>query len=1047
MRQERITNKSIFVSSTFRDMQAERDMLRDFVVPRVNEFASQYGRAVELIDLRWGIDTDSDSQAEKMLLKEEKALLEAKQNKKVLRTCLDEIERSRPLFLGIIGSRYGWIPPVTQMESALDEAVLNLDDLNMTPADLDMSVTALEIEYGVLRSKEPPVCLFYFRDSVDCSSIPEENRWVYKDENEKEITKLGELKQEIRARFNTDVKSYPADVNENGIVVDRSWADMVAADIIDKLREQWGDLPDTPPDWKESEQDRQEIFRESRTRFFAGREEAIKELTDYCLNDNPTPQLLMLQGAAGSGKSGLLCKVMEHMNHHPVLLLPFCCGISSRSSRADNMLRYFISLICKQLDMEDDSDSMTKFQDLKDRFIDLLYTACEKFRVVMIVDALDQLSDTDEARRMLWISSNLPGNFKMLCSIIDGPEVDVIQYLGGVVRPVPVISKDDEIAIIHSIAQRHRKQIGTAVVEHILSKKAPDGTQAAQNPLYLSLIAQDLVMIDRYELDIIQQYIDDDKMSHTEALSKFMTERIDETPGDPEGAYLAVLGRIETILEKDTPGGRDFVRGICGMIAVSRSGLRESDLDDAFAVMNIKYSSADFSWLRQMMRGHFAQGDVQQWDFSHQSLRRALRKNRQEELLYLGNGLSVHFRNLIMFEPFAQREGMHHLFMANKVDTIVELMSLPIVLNNDAMIRGLADIYTENENGAAFLLSLTASADGLLRDQRLNVSDTVRKYLKLLPENAHRFHIEMTLMLLKVLSEFGDYSTLLSKTYCQDDLAGLYTQTGQTFDAEKYYIQALETREQICLHYNTADDIKHLVVSYGKLGDHKMSFGLIEEAGELYKKALDVSEKVYAETGSMVSLREVAVSYSKMGNYMAGTGKLNEALEYHWKNFKAVEQIYEQTGTLGALRDLTIGCNKMGDHLTTLERIEEAGQFYQKSAKASEYMYNQTGSLENLYDLCASYIRMGDHLTDLGQIKDAGPYYIRSLEGSEQIYKQTGMISDLREVCILYERMADHLNELRQPEEAEEYIRKAIRTGEEIFAQTGLVSDLSVFSD
>jgi hypothetical protein len=49
------------------------------------------------------------------------------------------------------------------------------------------------------------------------------------------------------------------------------------------------------------------------------------------------------------------------------------------------------------------------------------------------------------------------------------------------------------------------------------------------------------------------------------------------------------------------------------------------------------FNPADFSWLRQMMRGHFSQGDVLQWDFSHQSLRRALRKHRAQELGRLNN--------------------------------------------------------------------------------------------------------------------------------------------------------------------------------------------------------------------------------------------------------------------------------------------------------------------------------------------------------------------------------------------------------------------------
>ena len=72
MHSRKTTSKSIFVSSTFRDMKSERDAIRDFVIPSVNEFASKYGRAVEIIDLRWGVDTTS--------------LSEAEQSRKVLRT-------------------------------------------------------------------------------------------------------------------------------------------------------------------------------------------------------------------------------------------------------------------------------------------------------------------------------------------------------------------------------------------------------------------------------------------------------------------------------------------------------------------------------------------------------------------------------------------------------------------------------------------------------------------------------------------------------------------------------------------------------------------------------------------------------------------------------------------------------------------------------------------------------------------------------------------------------------------------------------------------
>lgn len=74
---------SFFVSSTFKDMQGERDALHRVVMPRLYEYAREYGRAVEFIDLRWGISTDD---------------LEAEEGSgKILSVCLDEIEYCSPL--------------------------------------------------------------------------------------------------------------------------------------------------------------------------------------------------------------------------------------------------------------------------------------------------------------------------------------------------------------------------------------------------------------------------------------------------------------------------------------------------------------------------------------------------------------------------------------------------------------------------------------------------------------------------------------------------------------------------------------------------------------------------------------------------------------------------------------------------------------------------------------------------------------------------------------------------------------------------------------
>ncbi len=68
----------------------------------------------------------------------------------ILRLCLEEIERSRPLFIGLLGDRYGWVPDTTTMLTALEGT-------GLPPDQEPESVTALEIRYGALAGQRPHV--------------------------------------------------------------------------------------------------------------------------------------------------------------------------------------------------------------------------------------------------------------------------------------------------------------------------------------------------------------------------------------------------------------------------------------------------------------------------------------------------------------------------------------------------------------------------------------------------------------------------------------------------------------------------------------------------------------------------------------------------------------------------------------------------------------------------------------------------------------------------------------------------------------------------
>ena len=56
--------KLVFVSSTFKDMQYERDMLHTHVIPLLDDRLSKYGESSRFGDLRWGVNTTELSEEE-----------------------------------------------------------------------------------------------------------------------------------------------------------------------------------------------------------------------------------------------------------------------------------------------------------------------------------------------------------------------------------------------------------------------------------------------------------------------------------------------------------------------------------------------------------------------------------------------------------------------------------------------------------------------------------------------------------------------------------------------------------------------------------------------------------------------------------------------------------------------------------------------------------------------------------------------------------------------------------------------------------------------
>lgn len=134
----------IFISSTFRDMQQEREELVKYVFPEIKKIAKERFVEITEIDLRWGVTEEQSKSG------------------KALQVCLEEINKCREspvFFIGILGERYGWIP------NDIDEKLLQDDKYKCINDYKEKSVTELEIIYGVLHEADNSnkSSYFYFR--------------------------------------------------------------------------------------------------------------------------------------------------------------------------------------------------------------------------------------------------------------------------------------------------------------------------------------------------------------------------------------------------------------------------------------------------------------------------------------------------------------------------------------------------------------------------------------------------------------------------------------------------------------------------------------------------------------------------------------------------------------------------------------------------------------------------------------------------------------------------------------------------------------------
>ena len=273
-------SRPIFISSTFRGMHDERDWLSVRAFPLLADKLRDRCHYLVTIDLRQGVETTD-------------AADEAARELQVLKVCLNEIERSKPFFVAMLGERYGWVPSADRITAAARDAGLP-ESVNVA----GKSVTELEILYGVLENQDQRKrSWFYFR-TLDRTHMPPEVSAKFPAEKESldpdsPFAKLTALKNRIRLTMPDRVRDYTLRYDEktqsltglnelDALIAEDLWTDL-NTETADRLR-------NAPRTWQESEARGVSDFVAERNRDYVER----PAITDQMRSPTRSPRMLQM---------------------------------------------------------------------------------------------------------------------------------------------------------------------------------------------------------------------------------------------------------------------------------------------------------------------------------------------------------------------------------------------------------------------------------------------------------------------------------------------------------------------------------------------------------------------------------------------------------------------------------------------------------------------------------------------------------------------------------------------------------------------------------
>lgn len=926
----------VFLSSTFVDFQEERSLLVKQVFPSLRRRARS--RAVEIVDvdLRWGVTEEQTQRGETLPL------------------CLAEIDRCRPYFIGLLGERYGWVPPPEYYRPELLERQPWLKE-RMGGA----SVTELEILHGVLRNPEMAGhALFYLRDPAYAQAQGEPG-WLA--ENPQEQERLSALKQQVRS------SGFP--VVEN-LADPQAIAERIEADLWAVIEQRF---PEEEPLDALARVDRSHAaYRQARTGLYIGGEVAIAELEGRISADQ---QQIVITGESGSGKSALIANWVAHHQQLAPMDVVFCHHLdcTNDASAITPMLGRFLAtaspllleqeLIQEALKVPEDWWALTS---LVVTTLQNLGVWCRRScnRWIWVLDGLDRLGVEDQ-QALPWLPLLLPAGVHVVVSALECPARSILEERGYSTQAIAALERPQQEVLIDRYLWRYTKQLTASLRQQILSHPQ------AGSPLYLRVLLEELRQCACH--DTLPQQL----VHYLKA-------------GSLGGLFRLVLERLEA------DGHGDAVRKVLTMLWASRAGLSEEELLSVTGLAPLQWVPIDLA-LEQAL-GRTGERLV----FGHAYLRQAA------EARYLPTDPDRRESHSLLADWFTEREEWDErhseelpwqLQEADRLDDLRELILNTSVLVQIAGHRGSREVVN-------YWLEARAEDDGELDE---TIADAVDQELESLidsPEDSIKFVDTMAAL----LDEAGLYRKLLlrlrenslsleneKENKCIESemislarLASSNFAIGNHDKAESLYRQCLEVRERllggehrstlatICSladvlrekgDYDQADVLYRRCLDAQKslLGvDHPSTLSTInnfanncwakgsyEQAGVLYRSCLDARERLLG-----VEHLSTLTSVGNLGNYLWAKGDYEQAVVIYKRCLEARERMlgFEHPTTLTTVGNLAFLLRVNGDY-------EQAEVLYSRCLQAQQRLlgFEHPATLTTVGYLALLLRRKGDY--------------------------------------------------------------------------------------